>query len=172
MNHNQKSIKIQQTISKNKLKSLRTNYINSLLESLCFSEPRSDRNCHYRNRIYTPIQTLSMFVSQAINPDSSCQAIVDSFALTNKQVRSVSTGGYCRARKRLSENFISNIAKKVASLSTCKIKEKWKFRGQNIYLVDGTTFMMPDSIENQDKYRQGDFQKKKLKGTVSTFKTT
>jgi len=160
MNHNQKSIKIQQDSAKRKLKSYKTNFIYDLLKKLHVSKKISSNLNQCRNRIYTPIQTLTMFVSQAINPDSSCQAIVNDFALNHKEVSSVSTGGYCRARQRLSEKSISDIAKEVACLSASKVKTKWKFRARDIYIVDGTTFMMPDSSENQKKYRQGSFQKK------------
>lgn len=160
MNHNQKSIKIQQNISKKKLKNLSTDFIYTQLRELNSSEVINEHLSSNRNRIYTPMQTLSMFISQAINPDSSCQRIVDAFALQNKASLSISTGGYCRARQRLPEPLISKLAKRVASLNESKIKNEWKFKGKDIYLVDGTTFTMPDSAENQAEYPQPSFQKK------------
>lgn len=75
----------------------------------------------YRHRLYTPIETLSMFVSQALNQDNSCQKVVNEGALSDTR-RSVSTGGYCKARVRLRENMISNLTRAVASHSEQQVK--------------------------------------------------
>jgi hypothetical protein len=59
----------------------------------------------YRERLYSPTVTLSMFMRQALEEDASCQKAVNGWAaqraadgLTPMSVR---TGGYCRARQRL-----------------------------------------------------------------------
>ena len=59
----------------------------------------------HRERNFPPTETLSMFLSQAMNADRSCQNIVNEAALTKAlygmQPCSSNTGSYCKARKRL-----------------------------------------------------------------------
>lgn len=119
----------------------------------------------YRHRLYPPLKTLSMFLTQAIGDDRSCQKQVNNAAfnmLVSKRTCSVATGGYCKARRRLPESMIEDLTKKVASLNKRKTKKEWLWRGRNIYLVDGTTITMPDTKENQEVYPQPIVQAKGL----------
>ena len=59
----------------------------------------------YRERIYTPFQTVFTFIKQVLHPDKSCRhavagVVVEHTALKNKTV-SPHTGSYCKARYRL-----------------------------------------------------------------------
>jgi hypothetical protein len=59
----------------------------------------------HRERLYPPTETLSMFMTQALNEDRSCQKAVND-AVINRvcgglPVASIATGAYCRARQRL-----------------------------------------------------------------------
>ena len=95
-----------------------------------------------------------MFLTQALNEDSSCQNIVNTVALnTNKNI-SITTGGYCRARQRLHVKMIKNLTKQTSEDSLEKVPKRWKFQGRDVYLVDGTTFTMPDTEKNQKSYPQ------------------
>jgi len=116
-------------------------------------------NSNSRNRIYTPAQTLSMFVSQAINPDGSCQNVVNQLAFKRDNDISISTSAYSKARGRLSTKIISKITKELAIKDEEKSHHHWKFRGRNIYLIDGTTITMPDTQANQKAYPQPKYQK-------------
>ena len=97
---------------------------------------------NYRDRLYSPMQTLSMFLAQALDEDSSCQNIVNKEALKIAKKISVTTGGYCRARQRLHVKMIKNITKQTSKNCLVKVPKKWKFEGRDVYLVDGTTFTM------------------------------
>ena len=59
----------------------------------------------HRERIYTPTTTLSLFLAQAMNSDSSCQNTVDRHTVervfNGLSSCSTITGGYCKARGRL-----------------------------------------------------------------------
>src|SRR3989338_1020485 len=59
----------------------------------------------HRERLFPPTDTLSMFLSQALSADRSCQRAVNEAAvkrLIGGLARaSTHTGGYCRARRRL-----------------------------------------------------------------------
>ena len=68
----------------------------------------------HRERRFPPTETLSMFLTQVMSSDRSCQNIVNKRAikhtLTGVSGFSVSTGGYCRARQRLPCELVSSLA--------------------------------------------------------------
>ncbi len=43
-----------------------------------------------------------------------------------------------------------------------KVDKQCKFRAKNIYLIDGTTITMPDTVANQNKYSHPKTQKEGL----------
>lgn len=147
MNHNKKIIKIQQEISLKKLKNSNLNFIQNFIE-----DDKLSNVLNNRNRIYTPQRTLCMFISQSLNQDGSCQNRVNKLALLQDNKISISTSGYCKARKRLSTLAISTLTKNIALKNKNKVSKNLKFRGKNIYLIDGTTITMPDTKENKEEY--------------------
>ena len=162
MNCNQKAIKLQKNISLNKLKNSTINFLETIVSKNTLSDTIITNIGNYRNRIYTPMQTLSMFISQALSQDSSCQSVVNNMALKRKKSTSVSTSAYCKARRRLPTSLLSTLTKDIAINNEQKIDSKWKFRGRNIYLIDGTTITMPDSLSNQKEYPHTKTQKEGL----------
>jgi len=73
MSYNPKLVNLQKNISLNELKNNDLNFI----EKFMSEDNIIELNNKSRNCIYTPEQTLSMFVSQAINQDGSCQNVVN-----------------------------------------------------------------------------------------------
>ena len=162
MNDNQSALKLQQKILSQRIKSSQPDQWNDLMNKHDLTSTIKEYYPNSRNRIYTPQKTLSMFLTQAISDDRSCQRVVNQTALnllSHNHTYSTSTGGYCRARQRLSEPMIKEMAKTLALSNERKVKKNWRFRGREIYLIDGTTVSMPDTVENQDKYPQPNFQK-------------
>ena len=58
----------------------------------------------YRERVYTPMKTLSMFLAQALNEDRSCSKAVNDMIIQSQSTNygrkiSPNTGAYCLARK-------------------------------------------------------------------------
>ena len=157
MNHNQKIINLQKNISLNKLKNNSSDFIQRFT-----TQHKLTNTLNNRNRIYTPEKTLSMFVSQSLNQDSSCQNSVNKLALTRTEKTSVSTSGYCKARNRLSTLAITNLTKEIAIKNQQRLDLQWKFRGRNIYLIDGTTITMADTNSNQKEYPHTKTQKEGL----------
>ncbi len=154
MNHNKKIIKTQQEISLKKLKNSNLDFIQNFIEDNKLSNVSNNRN-----RIYTPQRTLCMFVSQSLNQDGSCQNRVNKLALLQDDKISISTSGYCKARKRLSTFAISTLTKNIALKNENKLSKNLKFRGKNIYLIDDTTITMPDTKENKEEYPHSKSQK-------------
>lgn len=162
MNHNKKMFNFQEQIILKDLKNTSSNYFHTLITQPDLIEVLKQDLPAHRHRIYTPTRTLSMFLSQAMSEDRSCQNIVNDTALEIHGSCSVATGAYCNARQRLPESTIMNLAQKVALLNEQKIEKKWRWQGRNVYLVDGTTITMPDTQENQKRYPQPAFQDKGL----------
>ena len=154
MNSSKKTIKIQQVKVVKDLNNGGVDSFYNLLTQDSIKKVIAEDLPNYRDRLYNPIKTLSMFLTQALNEDSSCQNIVNTVALnTNKNI-SITTGGYCRARQRLHVKMIKNLTKQTSEDSLAKVPKRWKFQGRDVYLVDGTTFTMPDTEKNQKSYPQ------------------
>ena len=158
MSYNQRLSNLQKNISTNELKNADLNFI----EKFVSKEDIIELDNNNKSPIYTPQKTLSMFVSQAINQDGSCQNVVDKLALNIEKDICISTSGYCKARSRLSLVSIKNMTKDIGKKDEKRIDIKLKFRGRNVYLVDGTTITMADTKANQKEYPQPSFQKEGL----------
>jgi hypothetical protein len=154
MNHSKKTVKFQQAKVVKDLNNGGVDSFHNLLTQNSIKKIIAEDLPNYRDRLYNPLKTLSMFLTQALDEDSSCQNIVDKEALKMDKKISIITGGYCRARQRLHVKMIKNLTKQTSEDSLAKVPKKWKFEGRDIYLVDGTTFTMPDTKENQKTYPQ------------------
>ena len=161
MNNNKKILRLQEKIVSKKVKKNNEDYWLDLISKENLDSIIKKDSNKYRNRIYTQEKTLSMFLTQSLNEDSSCQKIVSSRSLIEKTC-STSTGAYCKARQRLSTSNIKDMCRTLALKNKNKVSNKWKFKGRNIYLIDGTTLTMPDTSANQNKYPQAKFQKEGL----------
>ncbi|WP_157823185.1 transposase [Psychromonas sp. MB-3u-54] len=120
---------------------------------------------NYRDRIFTPTLTLAMFIKQALSFDRSCTRVVNEFIIDNiddllKNI-SKSTGSFCRSRQKLPLELIQELVRYTGRAVNEKIDNKKRIKG-SIYLIDGTTFTLPDSTDNQEKYPQQSTQKKGL----------
>lgn len=116
----------------------------------------------YRDRIFTPTKTLSMFIKQALSFDRSCTHVVNEFIIDNINTlphnMSQSTGSYCRSRQKLPLALIKELVQYTGSTIKEIIQKKNTIEG-SVYLIDGTTFTLPDSVKNQRKYPQQAAQK-------------
>ena len=83
----------------------------------------------WNDRIYPPLVTLWVFLSQVLSADQSCSAAVArliAHRLAHGQSEcSARTGGYCRARRRLSEKFFSAVACHVGRVLDSQVDSKW-----------------------------------------------
>lgn len=112
----------------------------------------------YRERLFPPTETLSMFVAQALSVDRSCQNVVNQ-AVTKRLVVglescSVHTGGYCRARQRLPQEMISGLSTYLGERISAQAPSGQDWRSRRVCLVDGTTMTMPDTPANQSTFPQ------------------
>lgn len=117
----------------------------------------------WKERIYTPLVTLWVFLSQVLSQDHSCRAAV-SRLITHRLSRgqrscSAETGAYCQAKKRLPEGVFADVARQVGRTLDASAQSDWLWKDRRVYLFDGSTVSMPDTPENQNAYPQHDSQK-------------
>ena len=118
---------------------------------------------NWRNRIYPPLTTVSLFLEQVLGADHSCQEAVarsqSSRVAQGLSESSLDTGAYCKARKRLSSELLPTLSKSLSQRLCQAQSDAWRWRGRDIKLVDGTTVLMPDTDKNQASYPQSSQQK-------------
>ena len=117
----------------------------------------------YRDRIYNPMITVWMFVTQVISADKSCQKAVtrlNAWRVAKGLSRvSSETTSYCKARCRLPEALFDRILRWTATQCDEVADENWMFCGRVVEMVDGWTVTMADTEENQEEYPQMSGQK-------------
>lgn len=117
----------------------------------------------HRERVYAPIETLSLFMTQALSADGSCQAAVDRHSV-ERMVNglppcSTSTGAYCKARQRLPLTMIQSLTRQTGALMAASALTPWRWQGRTVKLLDGTTVTLADTSANQEDYPQQSNQK-------------
>lgn len=117
----------------------------------------------HRERLFPPTETLSMFLSQSLSADRSCQFAVNTTAIKRMSsglpVCSTHTGAYCKARQRLPLDMLSQLVRHTGKKVSEKAPTDWHWRGRPVRLVDGTTTSLPDTQANQAAYPQPKSQK-------------
>ena len=112
----------------------------------------------WKQRIYTPMVTLWVFLGQVLGADHSCRSAVARLIadrVSNGLRRcSAATGAYCQARKRLPEKFFSIMACGTGKALESKVDSGWLWKGRHVYMFDGSTVSMPDTSQNQKEYPQ------------------
>lgn len=107
----------------------------------------------FRNRIFPPLTTLWVFISQILNSDHSCRAAVAKYLATlGDRTCSLSTGAYCQARKRLKEDLLQHLFLAHAEQLQNRIERGWLWKARHVKLVDGSTVSMPDTSDNQKHF--------------------
>lgn len=117
----------------------------------------------YRERLFPPTETLSMFLAQAMSADRSCQRAVNESALKRMvgglSLCSTHTGAYCRARQRLPLEMLRSLVHFTGQQTSARTPSAWHWHGRPVRLVDGTTVPLPDTAANQHLYPQPRSQK-------------
>ncbi len=115
-------------------------------------------------RLFTPLRTFWLFLSQVLDADGACREVLTKFlawlASTSGKTASASTAAYCKARKRLREEELLGVHHQVANAVDERARPEDLWRGRCVKVVDGSSVSMPDTPENQARYPQPKAQKK------------
>lgn len=123
----------------------------------------TDAHVTFRHRIYTPLVTLCVFLSQVLDPVQCCvKAVARLLAFRAEQGLapcSAETGAYCQARRRFPEAALRRLTQQTGRDPLEQTESTWLWRGRTVKIADGTTLSMPDTPANQDAYPQPSSQK-------------
>jgi len=129
-----------------------------LLPQKAVTEALARHGVVFRKRLYTPMVTLWMFLCQVLSPDQSCRAAVSRLlawiSLAAGGACSFRTGAYCKARGKLPEPLLRDLARTSAQKLQAKVPALALLGGRPIKIADGTTVSMPDTKANQKAYPQ------------------
>ncbi len=116
-------------------------------------------------QIYSTSVMVWAFLGQVLRDgkQASCQAavacVVAYCELFDLSTPTSDTGDYCRARAKLSEAALHELTVEVAGEVEEQADAKWLWKGLHAKLVDGFTFTMPDTAQNQAEYPSPKSQK-------------
>jgi hypothetical protein len=149
-----------------KVKSLRESDVlpfHEVLDAKMVQSALKAEGVSFSERIYTPLVTLCLFLSQVLDPDHSCRAAVARLivwlSLNHRRPCAPDTGAYCDARQRLPLGVVTRLVRLTARECDERAAASWLWKGRRVALVDGTTASMPDTPANQKTYPQSKAQK-------------
>jgi hypothetical protein len=108
--------------------------------------------------IYSTAVMVWSFLGQVLRDgkQASCQAavacVVTYRELLGEATPTSDTGDYCRARGKLSAAALRELTVTVAAEVEEQAKPQWLWKGRHAKLIDGFTFTMPDTPQNQAEY--------------------
>jgi hypothetical protein len=113
-----------------------------------------------QNDIFSTQIVLWAFLSQTLRDGKgiACTAAVADIATyllqTGQRPPSGDTGDYCRARAKLKLTALQRLVRESARQLEEQAPDGWLWKGLHAKLVDGFTFTMPDTPENQAAFPQ------------------
>lgn len=127
----------------------------------------------FSERLYTPLVTLCVFLSQVLDSDHSCRAAVARLivwlSVNGHRPCAPDTGSYCDARQRLPVGVVKYLVHQTAQEVETGASETWLWKGRPVTLVDGSTASMPDTPANQRAFPQPRSQKAGLGFPIVRF---
>jgi hypothetical protein len=118
------------------------------------------------NTLYNPLVTLEIFINQVLCEDKSCANAVSGVLAHELEKRGnivgQGTGGYVKARQRLSEELIHELLKRIGIEQLEQTPAEWKPYGRHLKGFDGTTITMADTQANQEQFPKHSNQKKNV----------
>jgi hypothetical protein len=113
----------------------------------------------WRDRVLDPATLVALFIKQIIDGNSSCAQV------RNLGNHRFSAQAYCQARKRLPLAVLTTLARRLCDAARERQRSdashaKALFMTHRVFVVDGSSFSMPDTPELQDHFGQPGQQKK------------
>jgi Transposase DDE domain/Insertion element 4 transposase N-terminal len=117
-----------------------------------------DEGVTFRDRLFSPLVTLWLFLSQVLDPDGSCRAALARLLAWRAARRlppcSPDPSAYCKARRRLPEGVLARLTRLTGRAPQDRAPPRWRWGGRTLKVVDGTTVALPDTAANQAAYPQ------------------
>jgi Transposase DDE domain len=111
-------------------------------------------NYSWRRRILDPATTIYLFLLQILHGNTACTHVVHfgNWSFTDS--------AYCQARKRLPLAVFHALLEKIAAVLRATTAGESRWLGHRVWLVDGSSFSMPDEPELQRHFGQPGNQRK------------
>lgn len=117
----------------------------------------------FRASIFSPELMTWSFIRQVMDEDGSCRKalirIQAQLGLKDAPPISSSTGGYCRARRRLPTKLFWNLLHRTGNNLDSAARPEDLWFGHRVVLIDGSGCSMPDTQANQERFPQPSGQK-------------
>ena len=107
-----------------------------------------DEGHQWRERQLGPVATVFLFLLQVLHGNTACQHVVHFAGWT------ASAGAYCQARKRLPLGVLHRLLEQVAGSVRGATAEASRWLGHRVWVVDGSSFSMPDTPALQAAFGQ------------------
>ena len=104
-------------------------------------------------RLYTAGLVLYAWLGQAAGPDKTCRCavlrLVTVLRLLGREACSTATGGFCRARAKLSLAFVRVLTLQLGEQVEAAALPEWLYKGRRVLLADGTPMAgkTPERVE-------------------------
>jgi hypothetical protein len=118
------------------------------IEDACRQEGYS-----WRKRLLDPVTTVSLFLLQVLHGNTACQHVVQFGG------RTFSDSAYCQARKRLPLGVYHRLLESTAAAARRATDSIGRWFGHRVWVLDGSSFSMPDTPELQAAFGQPGNQK-------------
>lgn len=102
----------------------------------------------WRKRILDPATTVYLFLLQILHGNTALTHVV------HFGCWSFTASAYCQARMRLPLAVLHALLEKTAALFGAVTESDFRWLGHRVWLVDGSSFSMPDTPELQDHFGQ------------------
>ena len=107
-----------------------------------------------RERILDPAATVHVFLLQILHGNTACTALARLAGIP------FSAAAYCYARKRLPLALFEELLQRVCDALYPEIQESARWRGHRTWMLDGSSFSMPDTPDLQAHFGQPSGQAK------------
>jgi len=116
-----------------------------------------------RKRHYSSVAVFWAWLNQILECNASCSKAVSLIQVWSRELGlpepSSDTGAYCKARQRVSTEFLNAIDEKVQAHLEANISKRNLWRGHQLLAIDGTSVTLMDTEDNQEQYPQPSGQK-------------
>src|SRR5437867_3346043 len=122
-----------------------------LLEHLPIRPVCLQLGLNFRDRCLDPATTVALFLQQVIDGNSSCAAVRH-----RSSDRTFTAQAYCKARQRLPLAVLQMLCRRVCDEARAARGSEAAdlFLTHRVFVVDGSTFSMPDTPQLQKEFGQ------------------
>jgi hypothetical protein len=92
----------------------------------------------WRDGVLNPVTTVHLFLLQVLHGNTACQHVVHFGGWA------FSASAYCQARKRLPLSIWQHLLEQTAAWLRRSTEDSSRWRGHRVWIVDGSSFSMPD----------------------------